>query len=77
MMPPEEHAEIVRTLPLTEAEQKFLMRLVVQEIKRAERDQERYLKKHGKPFAPEDGKKDISIYKIECGMGLIKKLDED
>ena len=74
---PEDQSEIVKTIPLTEDERTFLMRLVIQEIKRAERDQQRYLEKHGKPFKPAKGKKDITIYKIECGMGLIKKLDED
>ena len=74
---PEDTAEIVRSVPLTEVERKFLMRVVIQEIKSAERDQERYLKKHGTPFVPVAGKKDITIYKIECGVGLIKKLDED
>ena len=74
---PEEQEEIVQTIPLTEVERKFLMRVVIQEIKSAERDQERYLKKHGTPFVPAEGKKDITIYKIECGVGLIKKLDED
>ncbi len=71
----EEQPEIVKELPLTEDERKFLMRLAIQEIKSAERDQERYLAKHGKPFKPAKGKKDITIYKIECGMGLVKKLD--
>lgn len=76
-MTPEEQSEIAKTIALTEDERKFLHRLVIQEIKRAERDQHRYVEKHGKPFKPAEGKKDITIYKIECGVRLIKKLDED
>jgi hypothetical protein len=76
-MTPEETPKTCKTFSLTEDERKFLHRLVIQEIKRAERDQQRYKEKHGKPFTPAEGKKDITIYKIECGVGLIKKLDEN